>query len=143
MSKVDPGAEATVSRTILEEDLEAFARLSLDRNRLHFDDDFAEGTFFGRRVAHGMLGAALISGALTLLMGDGNAWLSASLRYEKPILVGDELTCRLKVQEVSRRGVADISVSIHNQRGESILAGTVQSMRFVGTSRQGRSTDAN
>lgn len=131
LSKPQIGEEVSVSRTILEEDLQIFARLSLDENPVHFDDSFASKTFFGRRVAHGLLGAALISGALTRLMGEGNVWLSASIQFQKPVFPGDRLECVLRIQEVNRRGVAEISVSIKNQRAESVIAGTVQSMRFL------------
>jgi 3-hydroxybutyryl-CoA dehydratase len=105
--------------------------LSLDRNPIHFDEDFAVGTLFGRRIAHGMLGMALISGALTALMGAGNIWISSSTKFEKPIFINDTLTCTLTVTEITRRGVADINVFIANDRSETIISGSVKSMRFV------------
>ncbi len=131
LSRPQVGAQVAVTRTVQEEDLETFARLSLDRNPVHFDETFAARTFFGKRVAHGMLGAALISGALTELMGEGNVWLSASIVFQNPILPGDTLECLLQVEDVNRRGVADISVHIRNGRGESVITGAVQSMRFA------------
>jgi len=129
--KVSVGQEARVSRIITADDVEAFAQLSLDRNPVHFDDAFAAGTLFGRRIAHGMLGVALVSGALTELMGAGNIWISSSIKFEKPIFINDSLTCVLIVSAVDRRGQADISVRVENDRGEVIISGNVTSMRFV------------
>lgn len=129
--KVSVGQEARVSRMITADDVETFAQLSLDRNPVHFDDSFAAGTLFGRRIAHGMLGVALVSGALTELMGAGNIWISSSIKFEKPIFINDRLTCVLTVSAVDRRGLADISVRVENDRGEIIISGNVKSMRFV------------
>lgn len=123
------GQSASVSRVITESDVEAFADLSLDRNLIHFDDDYAAKTFFGKRIAHGMLGAALISGALTELMGAGNIWLSTSVRFQKPVFINDELTCVLSIKEIDRRVVAEIDVAVSNAAGEVIISGTVSSMR--------------
>lgn len=128
---VRPGDKVSVSRGVTEKDIETFAELSLDRNQVHFNDEFASGTFFGRRIAHGMIGAALISGALTALMGDGNIWLSSSIKFEKPIYPGDILACALCVVEISRRGIADIDVCITNSNGDTVISGTVQSIVFV------------
>lgn len=130
-NKVCVGQEARVSRTITANDVETFARLSLDRNPIHFDESFASNTLFGKRIAHGMLGVALVSGALTRLMGAGNIWISSSIKFEKPIFINDKLTCVLTVSEVDRRGLADISVRVENERGEIIISGNVKSMRFV------------
>lgn len=129
--KVSVGQEARVSRMITADDVETFAQLSLDRNPVHFDDSFAAGTLFGRRIAHGMLGVALVSGALTELMGAGNIWISSSIKFEKPIFINDRLTCVLTVSAVDRRGLADINVRVENDRGEVIISGNVKSMRFV------------
>ncbi len=128
---IQVGQSACVTRKITAEDIETFAQLSLDRNPIHFDEDFAAGTLFGRRIAHGMLGMALIAGALTELMGAGNIWISSSVKFEKPIFINDTLTCTLTVTEVARRGVADINVLIANERSETIISGSVKSMRFV------------
>ena len=125
------GQTVSVSRTVTEDDIEAFAELSFDRNPVHFDEDFASETIFRKRIAHGMIGAALISGALTKLMGKGNVWLSASIKFEKPIYIGDELTCTLTVSDINRRGVTSLGVEVKNACEEVLISGEVQSMRFT------------
>ena len=125
------GQKVMISRIVNEVDIEAFAKLSLDRNPVHFDEDFAAKTIFGRRIAHGMIGMALISGALTELMGNGNVWLSATIKFEKPVFIGDELSCTLTITELKRRGIATIEAVINKASGEVVISGTLQSMRFV------------
>jgi len=98
---------------------------------VHFDEEFASRTIFGRRIAHGGIGDALVSGAPTRLMGDGNIWLSASMKFEEPIHIGDQLHCALTVSDIDRRRVASIDVEIANSRGEIVISGSIQSMRFV------------
>ncbi len=133
MSKEDlkVGRQVSVSRKITKNDVESFAELSGDRNPIHFDADFAEKTIFQKPVAHGMIGASLISGALTELMGSGNVWLSLSLKFEKPVYIGDEIVCTLTIRDVNRRGMATIAVEIKNLADETVLSGHVESMRFL------------
>ena len=123
------GATVRITRSISIEDVERFAELSRDRNPVHFDEEVARRLLYRGRVAHGLLGVALISGGLTQLMGDGNVWLTSSIKFERPIYIGDELTATLVVVEVSRRNVATIDVSVANQSGEQLISGQVQSVR--------------
>lgn len=125
------GDSVVLSRTIEIEDIEAFATLSLDYNPIHFDEAFAAKTVFGQRIAHGMIGAALISGALTKLMGSGNIWLSANIEFKKPIFLRDQLTAKLTIEQMDRRGVAEVSVLISNDQEEFVIVGTVNSMTLV------------
>src|SRR6185437_13247225 len=69
---------------------------------------FAKGTPFGGRVAHGMLTAAYISALLgNRLPGPGAIYLSQSLRFRRPVRIGDEVTTRVTVKALdARRGQA-------------------------------------
>lgn len=131
MSRALPqvGDQVTLSRELTQQDVDDFGRLSLDHNRLHFDPEFAATSFFGRPVAHGLLGMALVSGCLTKLMGDGNAWLSATADFQHPIVSGDTIQATLTLTELSRRGVATMNYQITNQNQEILITGEVRSMR--------------
>ena len=128
---IEPGLQVSLRRRVTDQDIDAFAKLSMDRNRIHFEDSYAAGTVFGKRIAHGMISAALISGALTELMGDGNIWLALNLEFKKPVYIDDEITCTLKVVGIERRTIATIDVEITNSESELVTAGTVKSMRTV------------
>lgn len=131
MSRLDKGTQITLSRQVTAEDVERFADLSLDRNPIHFDYAFAKKTVFKKPIAHGMIGAALISGCLTELVGPGNIWLSANYKFLKPIFIGDKLSATLTVSDINRRGVVSMELKIKNQLDELLIAGEVQSMRFL------------
>ena len=66
------GMEASYAKKITNEDVLAFADLSGDVNPVHLSDDFAAGTIFKKRIAHGFLTGSLFSTVLgTKLPGPG------------------------------------------------------------------------
>jgi 3-hydroxybutyryl-CoA dehydratase len=95
------GDDAEVQREVTEETIEAYSELTGDENRLHTDPDYAAEGFFGGVVAHGMLGAGLISAALAALPGD-IVYLSQDLDFEAPVRPGD--TVRASVEVVAELG---------------------------------------
>ncbi|WP_435114923.1 MaoC family dehydratase [Halolamina sp. C58] len=95
------GDDAEVQRTVTEETIREYAELTGDENRLHTDPDYAAEGFFGGVVAHGMLGAGLISAALAALPGD-IVYLSQDLAFEAPVRPGD--TVRASVAVVAELG---------------------------------------
>src|SRR3954467_14230754 len=87
--------------------IELFGDASTDPNPLHFDDEFASGTPFGGRIAHGMITAAFISAMIgNELPGHGWVYLSRQLRFRAP--VGPGVVVRVEVEvldyDPERRG---------------------------------------
>lgn len=119
------GDAATRSRTITDEDIRAFAELTGDRNPVHLDDEYAAGTRFGRRIAHGMLAASLISATLANeLPGRGSVYLGQSLRFVAPVLPGDTVTARVEVTKVREdKPIVTLETVCTNQRGERLIEG--------------------
>ena len=94
--KVGQTAEAT--HVVGAADIEAFAAISGDVNPVHLDDAYARTTAFGGRIAHGMLSAAYISAVLgNQLPGPGAIYLSQSLRFRRPVKIGDPVTARVTI----------------------------------------------
>lgn len=95
------GQSAELVRTVAEADLVAFAEVTGDNNPVHLDADYAAGTNFGERIAHGMLSAGYISAVLgTTLPGPGAIYLSQSLAFKRPVKIGDEVTARVTVTAI-------------------------------------------
>lgn len=91
--------------TITEDDITRFAEVSGDYNPLHMDDEYAAKTPFGKRIAHGALTASYISGILgNNLPGPGAIFTGLSMRFRRPVYIGDEVTVRAEVSEMSERG---------------------------------------
>lgn len=98
------GQSAEITRTVGAADIEAFAAVSGDDNPVHLDDAYAQGTPFGGRIAHGMLSAAYVSAVLgTRLPGPGAIYLSQSLRFRRPVRIGDEVTARVTVKALDEK----------------------------------------
>ena len=123
--KLKVGDTATLSKTIRDEDVRAFAELTGDHNPVHLDDEYAAGTRFGRRVAHGMLAASLISAALANeLPGRGTVYLSQQLQFTAPVFPGDTVTARVTVSKVREdKPVVTLDTVCTNQRGETVIRG--------------------
>lgn len=94
------GTTATWTRTIGADDVEAFARLSGDRNPLHFDAEFAARTSMGRLVVQGGLTTALFNALVaTELPGPGSVFLHQEWDYPAPVYIGDTVTAAAEVIE--------------------------------------------
>ena len=101
LEDLSPGMEASVSKTIIDEDVRAFAELSGDVNPVHLDDAFAAETIFKKRIAHGFLTGALFSTVLgTKLPGPGCVYLSQTMKFKAPVFIGDEVIATCKVAGV-------------------------------------------
>jgi 3-hydroxybutyryl-CoA dehydratase len=95
------GKCAELTRTVSAADLDAFAAVTGDENPVHLDAAYAATTSFGERIAHGMLSAGFISAVLgTKLPGPGAVYISQSLRFRRPVKIGDEVTARAEVAEI-------------------------------------------
>lgn len=91
------GMSAELERTVQEEDVVNFARLSGDDNPVHLDEDYAATTPFKERIAHGMLTASYISALLGAhLPGPGAIYLSQSLAFKRPVRLGDTVLARVE-----------------------------------------------
>jgi 3-hydroxybutyryl-CoA dehydratase len=119
------GDSAELSKTITDEEIRAFAELTGDFNPVHTDDEYARATRFGRRIAHGMLAASLISSVLAnWLPGRGSVYLSQTLRFTAPVYPGDTVTARATVKHVREdKPVVTLETVCTNQRGERVVEG--------------------
>ena len=124
------GQSATYSKRVDERDVQLFAAVSGDLNPVHLDRDYAATTAFGEPIAHGMLTGAFVSAALAMRMpGPGTVFVSQSLRFRQPVLVGDEVTVELEVKEKQdRRRIVTIECRARNQHGKLVATGTAEVM---------------
>jgi len=117
------GDKASLSKTISEQDVSDFARLSLDTNPLHLDEDYARQTRFGGRIVHGMLGASLISAVIGTQLG-GPIYLSQSLKFLIPIHIGERITATAEVIAVREdKNIVTLNTVVTNQLGEQVISG--------------------
>jgi phosphate acetyltransferase/phosphate butyryltransferase len=122
------GDSASITRTLTRTDIVLFAAVSGDVNPAHLDEDYARGDMFHKVIGHGMWSGALISSVLgTQLPGPGTIYLGQSLRFLKPVGLGDSVTVTLTVAALdprTRRVTLDCVVA--NQDREQVVTGTAE-----------------
>jgi 3-hydroxybutyryl-CoA dehydratase len=114
------GQEASLSKTVSEADIVAFAEISGDKNPVHIDAQYAAGTMFKERIAHGMLSAAYISAVFGMkLPGPGAIYI--------PVKIGDTVVTTVKVIELiaeKKRARFETVCSVNGKavvQGEAVL----------------------
>ena len=94
------GQRGTWTKTFTADDVETFARLTGDRNPLHFDEDFARRTPPGRLIVHGGLTTGLFNALVAeVLPGPGSVFLHQEWDYPAPAYIGDTVTAEAEVVE--------------------------------------------
>lgn len=120
------------ARTIGEADVTMFSMISGDWSALHSDAVYAASTPFGRRIAHGALGIAVVTGMLTRLgIFEGTAVAMLDLqdwRFHRPIFIDDTLHLDLEItsKRLARdgaRGVIGRKMGLINQEGQTVQEG--------------------
>ena len=119
------------ARTVTEADVVQFAGLSGDYNQLHTDAEFAKGTPYGQRIAHGLLGLSIASGLAAragFIEGTAQAFLGLEWKFKGPILIGDTIRLRARVAKLRPMpsmggGMVVFAVSVVNQREQVVQQG--------------------
>jgi len=120
------GTRATWKRTITADDVEAFARISGDRNPLHFDPAFAARTRPGRLIAHGGLTTGLFNALVAqVLPGPGSVFLHQEWDYPAPAYIGDRVTAEAEVIEArADKPITHLRTTVTRGDGVVALEGT-------------------
>lgn len=95
------GLSRHLVKEVTDRDIALFAEVSTDHNPVHMDDDYAKGTIFHGRIAHGILTAALISAVIgEQLPGHGTIYLGQTLKFLAPVRPGDSVRAEVTVAEI-------------------------------------------
>jgi len=128
--EISIGQTASFSKLVEEQDIRMFSAISGDVNPVHLDEEFAAGTMFRGRIAHGALTGAIISAALAMeLPGPGTIYLGQTLRFTRPVKIGDRITAHLEV--IGKRDdkkIITVACEVTNQDGKSVANGEAQVM---------------
>jgi 3-hydroxybutyryl-CoA dehydratase len=119
------GITAQRTQVISDETIRAFAQASGDTNPVHLDDAYAVTTPFGRRIAHGMLSAGIISAVLgNDLPGPGTIYLGQELKFKAPVYIGDTITATVElVKYRDDKRIATFRTTCTNQDGVVVVEG--------------------
>ena len=111
-----------LSRTVTQDQIDAYAEASGDHNPIHVDREFATSVGLPGTIAHGLLEMGILAEAISRWAGSGDALLSLECRFSKPLRAGDAITCTGRVAAVDdAEGVATLDVEATSDRGERVL----------------------
>lgn len=124
LEELSVGQSAQLVRTVREADIVAFAQVTGDTNPVHLDADYAAKTSFGGRIAHGMLSAGYISAVLgTTLPGPGAIYLSQTLKFKRPVRIGDEVTAVVTISEINEAKAQVTLATVCKVGGKAVVDG--------------------
>jgi phosphotransacetylase/acyl dehydratase len=127
-AEIKLGDTAQLTRTLSQKDIQLFAVMSGDVNPAHLDEEYAKSDMFHKIVAHGMWGGALISTVFgTLLPGPGTIYLGQTLRFKRPVGLGDTVTVKVKViDKEDQKHCVTFDCECVNQKGDAVITGQAE-----------------
>jgi acyl dehydratase len=119
------GQKATRSMTLTGKHVKDYADLTGDYNPLHFVEEYAAGTSFGRLVVQGGLTTGLLHALVAMEMpGPGTVFLNQNWQFTAPVFIGDTITAEVEVLKVHEsKPVTQLKITITRQDGEVVLKG--------------------
>ena len=110
---------------VTEDDINKFAEISGDKNPIHLDKNYAEKTFFKKRIAHGFFIGSLFSNLLgNKLPGNGTVYYSQFLKFLAPVYINDTITAKIKViEKKDNKKLILFETECLNQNGNVVIAG--------------------
>jgi 3-hydroxybutyryl-CoA dehydratase len=117
----------TVEKTFYQDDVNRYADAAGDHNPIHVDPNFAAGSQFGRRIAHGMMIAASISEMMAQAFGqDWHKSGRMKIRFRAPVFPGETVRASGTVRSV--RQIEDatevaVSVQVTKTNDEAAITG--------------------
>jgi acyl dehydratase len=111
-----------LTRAVTQEQINEYAEASGDFNPIHVDPGFATAVGLPGTIAHGLFTLGILARAITRWAGDPSALQSLEVRFSKPLVAGDSITCTGNVVAVDDgEGLATLEVEATSSRGERVL----------------------
>ena len=129
------GMKKSVTKTISEHDVYAYAGIIGDINPVHINEEYAKQTRFGGRIAHGMLTASFFSTLVGMLIPGADAiYLGQTCKFLLPVRIGDTITATAEVTKiVPEKRIAYMHTTVLNQKGELVIDGEATVMATKGS----------
>jgi acyl dehydratase len=122
-TKISVGDEIeSLSRTVTQDQINAYAEASGDHNPIHVDPDFARAVGLPGTIAHGLLDLGILTEAVARFAGGYDRVAGIACRFSKPLLPGDTITCSGRVIEVDESlQIAKLELEATSDRGDRVL----------------------
>jgi len=124
IDQMEVGMSRSYAKTLTETDIVLFAAASGDVNSVHLNQEYAEKTPFGGRIAHGILTAGVISACIAnRLPGAGTIYLGQTLKFKAPVRPGDTVTAIVTVKSIDPEKNRVVLDTICQVGGKTVLEG--------------------
>ena len=125
LDEIEIGEKAESTMIVSDEHIDLYAQMSGDYNALHMDEEYAATTMFGRRIAHGPIGGALVARVIgTQLPGLGTLAFNMKVNFKAPVYPGDEIRAVVEVTEkVPENNLCRLSFDVFNNDGVVVMDG--------------------
>jgi len=119
------GQTCSLSKRFTYEDVKLFSEISMDKNPIHLDEEYASKSPFGNRLVHGFLTGSLFSAIIgTLMPGNGSVYLSQTMNFKKPIFHNQEVTAKVTVKEIRQdKPIVTLETVCVNDKNEVVIDG--------------------
>jgi 3-hydroxybutyryl-CoA dehydratase len=120
------GQTATLTKKITDAVVRQFAELSEDRNPVHLDDNYAATSFFKRRIAHGMIGASLVSAVIGMqLPGPGSIFVATEIKFRAPVYIDETVVVNVSIREMrADKMLVFLDAEVVKEDGSNAITGT-------------------
>ena len=124
IDQMEVGMSRSYAKTLTETDIVLFAAASGDINSMHLNQEYAEKTPFGGRIAHGILTAGVISACIAnKLPGAGTIYLGQTLKFKAPVRPGDTVTATVTVKSLDAEKNRVVLDTVCQVAGKTVLEG--------------------
>lgn len=121
------GKSASETRVITNEDVRKFSEISGDFNPIHLDSSYAESSRYKGKIAHGLMSASFFSGLFgTKLPGPGCVYVSQSLKFSRPVYIGDEVTAYVTISSIDFKSSRLTFQTICKVNGKIVISGNAE-----------------
>ena len=114
------------SRTTKMSDIYAFTEITGDKNPVHYDEELAKKTLFGKLIVQGGVTTGLLNACVAEdLPGPGTVFLSTELKFLKAVGVGEHLTARVEIETVREdKPICRLKTTVSDSAGDLCVDGT-------------------
>ncbi|TMM46379.1 MaoC family dehydratase [Colwellia ponticola] len=124
---IEIGMSVSYSQTITDADVKSFAGLSGDHNPVHVSDEYAENSRYKKRIAHGFISASFFSALFgTKLPGPGCVYASQSLKFKRPVYLGDTVTATAEVTAIDLKKRRVFFSTVCTVKNKAVITGEAE-----------------
>ncbi|MHC8315347.1 MaoC family dehydratase [Pseudomonas sp. LB3P31] len=127
INEIEVGMKASYSQTITDADIKAYAGISGDHNPVHVDSEYAAGSRFGKRIAHGLMSAGFFSAIFGMrIPGPGCVYVSQNLNFLRPVYIDDTVTAEVIVTRVDQEKRRVFFETTCRVKGKKVITGSAE-----------------